>query len=267
MLTKRALAGLSRIAAVASLIAVCSVAPQPATNLSLHVDPMIVEFSSPSEGEQTASVSVANFGNEPERIVSLGVDWHTSFDGAVMIERVGTERDRSLTPYLTVSPPSFVLQPGEARDVSLALHEPNGSPTVPVRWGGFVIRATAVRDDESALAPGATVFVYETVGNPRRHVTLTALALHLDRSRVPELTARLANDGETYVRPICHVVIQRGDTVVRDVAVPTNVIFPGDKRTMRESLERLPSGDYHVHLTVDYGGPAIIDGAVDARIP
>lgn len=267
MLATRTIGTLSRIAVLASLVAVCSVAPAPSSDLSLHVDPMIVEFSSPSDGEQKASVSIANYGNEPERVVALGVDWHTAFDGAVTIERVGAERDRSLTPYLSVSPSSFVLQPGEARDVSLAMRQPAAAPGVAARWGGFVIRATALSDAEPAMSPGATVFVYETVGNPHRHVTLTALSLRPDRARVPELTARLANDGETYVRPICHLVIERGETVVRDIAIPTNVIFPGDKRALRAPLEPLPSGDYHVQLTVDYGGGAIIDGAVDARIP
>jgi hypothetical protein len=252
---------------VASLVAVCSAAPASSVNLSLHVDPMIVEFSSPYDGDQKAVVSIANYGSEPERIVALGVDWHTSFEGAVTIERVGTERDRSLTPHLSIVPSSFVLQPGETRDVALTLHDPSGAPSPGTRWGGFLIRATGLADSASAMAPGATVFVYETAGAPRRHLTLTALALRLDGPRAGQLTARFINDGETYVRPLCRLVIEHGDTVVRDVAIPANVIFPGDKRELRESIEALPAGDYRAHLTVDYGGSTILDGAVNVRVP
>jgi hypothetical protein len=264
----RIIAGLVRVAVVAALLAAGSVFPAVAADRSLRVDPMIVEFSTPPDGDQKASLSVANYGSEPERIVAQGVDWHTSLEGVVTIERVGVERARSLTPYLSISPASFVLQPGETREVALVLHVPAGAaPIAGARWGGFLVRATGLHDGESTMAPGATVFVYETTGTPRRHLTLTALSLHLDGTRTPELTARLVNDGETYVRPICRLVIESGETVVRDVAIPTNVIFPGDKRTMREQLEPLPPGNYRVHLTVDYGGSTVLDGAFDVRIP
>jgi hypothetical protein len=262
------IAALSRASIFVAAFAAGSISPAAAADRSLRVDPMIVEFASPSDGDQKASVSVANSGSEPERISAQGVDWHTSFEGAVTIERVGMERDRSLTPYLSISPASFVLQPGETRALTLTLHVPAGAAAaLGARWGGFLVRATGLHDTESSLAPGATVFVYETVGAPRRHLALTALALHLDRGRAPQLTARFDNDGETYVRPICRLVIERGETLVRDVSIPTNVIFPGDKRALRESLEPLPSGDYRFHLIVDYGGSTMLDGAFSVRIP
>jgi hypothetical protein len=262
------IAALARASIFVAAFAAGSLSPAAAADRSLRVDPMIVEFSSPSDGDQKALVRVANSGSEPERVSAQGVDWHTSFDGAVTIERVGMERDRSLTPYLSISPASFVLQPGETRELALTLHVPAGAaPTLGARWGGFLVRATGLHDTDSSVAPGATVFVYETLGAPRRHLALTALSLHLDRGRSPQLTARFVNDGETYVRPICRLVIERGEALVREVAIPTNVIFPGDKRALRESLEPLPSGDYRLHLIVDYGGGTLLDGAFNVRIP
>lgn len=264
----RVIAALSRFAVAAASAALCSIAPASAATVSLRVDPMIVEFATPSEGDQKASISIANDGSAPERIVAQGVDWHTSVEGNVTLEQVGAERDRSLTPYLSLSPSSFILQPGETRDVALTYHVPGGrTSSVAARWGGFLIRATGVHDPESSMAPGATVFVYETVGTPRRHLALTSLSLRFDHARVPELSARFVNDGETYLRPLCRLVIVRGDTLVRDVALPANVIFPGDKRAMRESIEPLPAGDYRLHLTVDYGGSSILDGALNVRVP
>ena len=261
------IASLFRIALLAVSTCACAIGTAAAAELSLRVDPTVLEFTAAYDGEQRASVAVTNYGSEPERIVARSVDWRTSVDGTVALEPVGTEREHSLTPYLSLSPASFVLTPGETRNVVLVLHMPDGgSRTAGVLWGGFLIKATALQESEISLGPGATVFVYDTVGAPRRHLTLTAVSIDTDAGRVPQLTARLVNDGEGYARPLCRLVVERDDRVVRDVTIPANVIFAGDHRTIHAPLDGLTAGTYHVHLTVDYGGSSILDGTIDVRV-
>lgn len=234
--------------------------------LSLGVDPMVLEFTAPYGGQTHAAVTVTNSGNSDELVYARSIDWRTSPSGDVVFEQPGTEGAHSLTASLQLSPSSFVLHAGETREVSIELHMPAAQNGATVNlWGGFVLRATSSGTAATVASPGATVLVYDTVGTPRRHLGLRKLHVTTD-AQGTRLIARLVNDGETYVRPIVHMLVEQGQTVVLDHVIPCNVVFAGDTRQITASLRGLPPAVYRIHFLLDYGDDSIVDGVTDVRL-
>jgi|GEM_PF-3354367 len=237
-----------------------------AANLSLGIDPMVLEFAAPFGGETHASVTVTNSGSSDELVYARPIDWRTSPKGDVLFERPGTERAHSLTSALTLVPSSFVLHAGETRDVAVILRLPaNKDVSAANLWGGFILRASASGASAGGATPGGTILVYDTVGSPRRHLGLTKLAV-ASGSEGPHLVAHVVNDGETYVRPVVHMLVERGQTVVLERTIPCNVLFAGDAREITASLRGLPAAVYRIHFLLDYGDDSIVDGVTDARL-
>ena len=240
--------------------------PATAAELSLGVDPLVVEFSAGPGGSAHASVVVNNAGSDAERVMMMPIDWRTLVDGNIALERAGTEGSRSLTSSLTLSASGFVLQPGEARTLTLTLAMPQSKPSTPASyWGGFLIEATRPTGSDTGLAPGATVFVYDNVGQPHRHLSLRSLDL-VGTGTQTRVEARLVNDVDSYLRIASHMVVRRGNHVVRDVDVPMNSILPRAERLLQQPLQGLAAGGYRLELTFDYGGETILDGVKQIQI-
>ena len=238
-----------------------------AANVSVSIDPMVLEFNAGYGGEQHAQVSITNSGSQPEIVTSRSTDWRTSTDGDVVFERTGNEGTRSLTSYLTVQPASFVLQPGETRLVTVSLQMPPSGQRDAITWGGFILQAAASGAVAASIMPGGTIFVYNTVGSPERHMRMLQLSSSASHASNAIVRANLINDSKTYVRPRVQLVLQRNGIALQNQIVPENVIFPGQARTLAVALKNLAPGNYQIHLLVDYGEDSILDGVTNVRVP
>lgn len=249
---------------VSGLLTFCLLATQasPASaKVSLTVDPLVAEFNVPPGSAGHATVHVSNTGSSPQVITARRLDWRTVADGSITLEKVGAEGAHSITRDLSLSTYRFILAPGERRDVSLTLTVPPTLQPAPASyWGGFIFDSSDVSSSRGEVGVAATVFVYENVNSPSKHVTLQALRVRTQHGGKSTLVARLRNTGASYIRPIAKLMIGQGGRVVRSDSVTVNTVFPNSTRIVSQDIGHLPPGEYTAELTIDYGGNSILDG-------
>lgn len=237
-----------------------------AAGLNIAVDPLVIEMQAlPGQAVKT-NVSIANDGDQPERISIAPMDWTTRIDGSLAIEKPGTEK-RSITKYLKASSYQFTLEAGEKRSIDVTLLLPSGfSSAAASYWGGFFTRAIPISTRANAFGPGATVVVYVDVGNPHRSVDLQSLRASAQGGAVHVL-ARIRNTSNAYVRAGATLLFEEGGRVVQRVPVTIGAIFPGRFHTVNQTVRGLPRGQYRVELSIDYGGDEIEDGQTNLTVP
>jgi hypothetical protein len=259
--------GRSSIGLVAALVCAASLRTAASAAVSMTVQPLVAEFSASPGAVGRTSVTVTNNGTEPERFTARPTDWRTLADGSTTLEKAGAEGAHSITRGLSLSAYQFVLQPGERREISLSLAVPGSFPGTPASyWGGFLVSAAVVSAPPSAVGIAATVFVYENVGAPRRHLTLQSMRVVQNKDGTSDLVARLRNDAPGYCRSAAHVLVEQAGRIVKDEKVNISTVFPGSTRLMTQSLGKLPPGDYRVEVAFDYGGDSILDGTTQAHV-
>src|SRR5579884_349908 len=188
-------------ASIAAFICYLSVVAPASATVSLTVEPLVAEFNAPPGATGRFPVFVSNTGTTPERIAIRKTDWRTLADGSTALEKVGAEGAHSITRDLSLSAYQFVLQPGERRELSLVLSVPESlSPAPNSYWGGFLVSGNEVDAPPSAVGIAATVFVYNNVGSPRRHLGLQSMRV-VTRPQGSDLVVRLRNDAQGYCRP------------------------------------------------------------------
>jgi hypothetical protein len=253
----------SAIASVATPLHAQTTAP---ASLSLTVSPLVVEFRAGAGDSANANVTVHNGGPDPERIVALRMDWKVAADGTVRVEQPGTEGAASVADDLRIEPGDTVLAPGETRELALTLDLPASFPTAPaVYHSGFLIRAVPTTGVVS-FGPAATVVVYDTVGEPRSHVSVTQLHVSSPAAGSAVLAARIVNDGVAYARLSGRIVVRRDGQVVADQTDSIPVLFAGQGRVFSKTLTDLAPGPYDVSFTLDYGGPTLIEGTTEVHV-
>lgn len=239
---------------------------RPASSLSLTVSPLVVEFRAGAGETATANVTVHNGGADPERIIALRMDWRVAADGTVRVEQPGTERAASIADNLRMEPGNVQLAPGETRELALTLDLPANFPTATaVYHSGFLIRAVPVSGIVN-FGPAATVVVYNTVGAPKAHVTLSQLHVGSSASGTATLAARIVNDGVAYARMTGRVVLRQNGTIVADQTSSIPVLFANETRVFTKTLSDLAPGAYDMTFTVDYGGPTLVQATTEVHV-
>jgi hypothetical protein len=234
--------------------------------LSLTVSPLVVEFRVAAGDTAAATVTVRNDGSSEERIVAQSMDWRVAGDGAVRVEQPGTEGRSSIANFVRIEPADVVLAPGESRQLALTLDLPASFfQATAVYRSGFLVRAVPTSGPVS-FAPAATVVVYDTVGTPRSHVSLTELHVSTPAAGTMILSTRIKNDGDAYARMSGRLILRRDGEIVADRTESIPVLFANEARRFAEVMRGLPAGTYSVSFTLDYGGPTLIDSSTEVRI-
>ncbi|MDB5094427.1 MAG: hypothetical protein JWO85_2528 [Candidatus Eremiobacteraeota bacterium] len=259
--------GRSCVGLVAALVCAASLRAAASAAVSMTVQPLVAEFNAAPGAFGRTTVTVTNNGTEAERFTARPTDWRTLADGSTTLERPGAEGVHSITRDLSLSAYQFVLQPGERREIALSLAVPSSFPGTPASyWGGFLVSAAVVTAPPSAVGIAATVFVYQNVGAPRRHLALQSLRVVQNKDGTSDLVARLRNDSPGYCRSSAHVLVEQAGRIVKDDKVTISTVFPGSTRLMTQPLGKLPPGDYRIEVAFDYGGDSILDGTTQAHV-
>jgi hypothetical protein len=238
----------------------------PGSSLSLTVSPLVVEFHAGAGETTTANVTVHNGGNDPERIIALRMDWRVAADGTVRVEQPGAEKAASIADDLRMEPADVQLAPGETRELALTLDLPANFPTATaVYHSGFLIRAVPLTGVVN-FGPAATVVVYDTVGTPATHVTLSQLHVGSSATGTATLAARIVNDGVAYARMSGRIVLRQNGTIVADQTSSIPVLFAGETRAFTKTLSDLAPGAYDMTFTLDYGGPTLIQATSEIHV-
>ncbi len=233
--------------------------------MSLSVEPLVRELRVAPGASGTFNMRVTNGGTEAERVGVESIDWTTTSEGGLKFGPVGSQGARSITRYLSLPQYQFVLQPGESKEMAVNLRLPASFSAAPgAYWGGFLIRGASFSG--KGVGPAATVFVYNTIGEPKNHLALTAMRVTQSGTNGAVLSARVHNDGDNYERVNVRLVISQGGRIVQDRDLSTPSIFPGHQRVIVEQLKNLPPGEYHAELSIDYGTDVLLSGATEFRI-
>lgn len=233
----------------------------------MTVQPLVSEFNAAPGSNGRITVTVTNSGLEAQRFVARPTDWRTLADGSTALEKPGAEGLHSITRALSLSAYQFVLQPGERRELSLTLAVPATLSSEPASyWGGFLVSSTPVSAPPSAVGIAATVFVYENVGAPRKHLALQSMRVVRKQDGSSDLVARLRNDSPGYCRASARILVEQAGRVVRDDKTTVSTVFPGATRLLTQSLGKLPPGEYRVEASFEYGGDTILDGTTEAHV-
>lgn len=259
------------IASALAAWAALALAPGPAAadqpGLSISVEPLVVQFALGPGGQAGTPVTIRNTGTQKALVLANPIDWRTTLDGSVKTERPGSEAS-SLGPQLRLSGSEFVLAPGESRHLTLSLVLPTTFPALAHDyWGGYFVRATpAGSPSTQSFGVGANILAYETVGPVSRHVKLTDLRVDGGAGRGVQLTARLHNDGRTFVRPQIRLLVAQGGRIVQQRDDSTPAIFGGERRLYTRALNDLAPGTYQLQLTIDYGGDTLVEGTTEFSV-
>lgn len=253
-------------ASIAALLCSIALGAQASATVSLTVEPLVAEFNAPPGSTGRFPVFVSNSGTTPERIVIRKTDWRTLADGSTALEKVGAEGANSITRDLSLSAYQFILQPGERRELSMLLSVPQSLSNQPASyWGGFLVSGNELNAPPSAMGIAATIFVYNNIGTPRRHLGLQSMRL-VTHPEGSDLVVRLRNDAPGYCRPSAHLLVEQYGRILRDQKIDISTVFPNSTRILTQRLGKLAAGDYRIELTLDYGGDTVIDGVTNARV-
>jgi hypothetical protein len=239
-----------------------------AATVNMSANPLVTELHVLPGHADSTSTDITNNGDTDERITVEPIDWTTRLDGSISIEPTGTEGAHSLTKYLVAESYRFTLHPHEQRRLNVALSlPPNVTTAARSYWGGFIIKAFPL-NGSLAIGPAATFFVYNDIGQPNRHVSISSLRVsRMWMRRSLQLIAHLKNDGSAYARTSGTLVIKRGEAVVSRENIPVGVIFPGHDRIVEHVVLGLPPGHYTAEATFDYGGDVIVGGDTNFIVP
>ena len=257
---------------LAGAVALLTIALAPASGraeplgLQISVQPLIVQFNVAPGGQASTHVTIKNVGTDAAKITASQIDWDTTVDGTVRTSKPGTMGASSLNPYLRLSGGELTLAPGQTEELTLSLVLPSTFDAAPRNyWGGYFIRAASASAPGS-IGVGANVLVYETIGNPPRHLKLTSLRVEDAGNGNVRLLARMQNDGGMFVRPQIRMQVAQGGRVVQSRDDSTPAIFAGAARVYNRTLQGLAPGKYMLQLTVDFGGDTLLEGTTEFTV-
>jgi hypothetical protein len=234
---------------------------------SLSVSPLVTELRSSPGTPDRVVVNVINNGDRAERVVITPLDWHTADDGSVRLQQRGANGERSLTQYVTVNEPQFPLAPGARHSVLLTVDLPARIAAPRSLWGGVLVKATDAAKPANAMGPASTVFVYDDIGSPRRHLAMDALRMIPGPGGTGIVIARVRNDGDAYARTGAHLTVAQAGRIVVDRPISVGAVFPDATRMLRENVAGLRHGPATVSVRVDYGGDVVLDGETSTLVP
>ncbi|HTX02632.1 MAG TPA: hypothetical protein VMD07_03040 [Candidatus Acidoferrales bacterium] len=258
--------------ACAFTVALIALAPlgaraQSVPGLQLSVQPLIVQFAIAPGQQASAHVIVKNTGTQTARVSANQIDWIPNVDGSVKTGKPGLTGSSSLDPFLHLSGNEFTLAPGQTQEMTLTLDLPSTfSPAIGDHWGGYFIRAASAEGPVGSFGVGANILTYETVGHARKHLKLTSMRVEDAGNGNVRLVARMANDGQTYVRPQIHLQIAQAGRIVQARDDSTPAIFAESPRLYTRTFSGLTPGEYALELTIDYGGSTLVAGTTQFTV-
>lgn len=269
--------GLRGITLVALALFFTMVWALPATAQNFSVQFGAQEFDARPGDRCVGDIPVSNTSEDPVTIRIFTGDWvRVPSEGEYRaVEGPGGE-PRSLLNWMTYSPESMTLQPGERREINLEVNVPEDDDTLSGSyWALIYVQGTppvdpealpSVESEEGAIGI-RTVFRYVI------RVMVTIQGTETSRSATFEslgfepieegfqAVARFRNDGNTHMKPSVWLELRdaAGNTVYTEEHIDITIL-PESVRDYMFELRGLPieSGDYLVLVIADYGAADLI---------
>lgn len=229
--------------------------------LALEVNLLEVDLPAAPGQVHTFSFIARNETEVPETFTIYVGDWDRDEAGGNRFYPPGT-LPRSLSRWMTVTPGSFTLGPGETREIRGTVRIPAGAG--PGTYWGIVFvhgepRPVQHQGTTVMVAKRIGIKVYATVGSPPRKGEVRKLEF---RGLNPFwLVVEFANAGLVNLREVrveVQVYDAKGALLAR-VEPPPVPCLPGSTRRVAVETELRPApGTYLVVARVDFGGEEVI---------
>lgn len=228
-------------------------------SVSLLVSPLRLEISSYS-GVVTKEISVKNGDAYNEATVNVYKgDWNLSKDGKILYYPADSISN-SCSPWITINPTEFVLQPGAVQEVRVTFEIPDetkggywsviffeGKPPEQEEWTPLVKLTGRV---------GITTYL-DIAGTTFKEAEITKMEL----GKSGALRMEVQNKGNIWLRPEIEYRIKREGKEIYCDSLDSSVILPETIREYQLTFEGIKTtkGD-EIVARVDYGGDNILEG-------
>lgn len=232
--------------------------------LGITVTPGKLEVSMPLGTTYNVPVTVANTTVNSTHVQATMVDFGLNESGDYRFEKVGT-RPYSLMKWAAIRPREFDIPAGTSQQVQLTLSVPSESG-LSGEYAGIIFFQT-----RPERRPGAGVAFSARVAS-KVYVTIPG-TVHVDGA-ISKMTSvkgpgdqayRIVfkNTGNSHVYLRGQVMVQKGSSVVYQVAMPENMLVErGGQRVIEVQGKALPPGSYQAIATIDYGGKTETGGEI-----
>ncbi len=224
---------------------------------SVEVEPTVSEISVPAGGSYAGVITVTNVSKDALEITSKIMDWeYESCAGAKKYFPTGTSR-YSCSGWITYTPDSFRLEPGQSQEVHYTLTAPaaaSGGYFSMALFGAVIPGAKTSNGVTVNIALNmATLFVVEIENTQDVRGSLKELDVVRSAASGPlEVTARFRNEGNVRVNAQGRLSILNTDgSTVGWTRFPDIKTLPQDECTTAAQWDGLGKGHYRLVATFE----------------
>ncbi|MGQ9601088.1 MAG: fimbrial biogenesis chaperone [Candidatus Bipolaricaulia bacterium] len=241
---------------------------------SIGVGPLTLIIDAGPGGSGSGYFKVINNGQNPEEVTISLSDWTLGPDGGIQFAEPGTV-DRSLANWISYSPATFRLEPGQLQRVDFTITVP--SEKGGDHWALFFVEGsevTPVAETTGALTTtvgvkvryGIKVFQRDPAATRIGRITGLEL-LSLEPLKL-ELSFANAGDGVLFRVTGQMEIRDATGTTVRTLEIEEFTVLPGGARelVLEDKGERLPPGDYIALAIIDFGGDYLVGQQLQFKI-
>lgn len=215
----------------------------------------------PGESDERTLV-ITNFQDKPVKVYSTVVDFDVMDEEGNIRFSNTVSSERSLAPWVTVTPVTFDLDAQETKSVKFKVDVPVNT-AAGTRWATLIFQSVDMSDAKNPVPVGGSgALVLVTVAPEGESLTenFNFLSLKAEKKKGEEntytFTLRVSNKGQTFFRPRGSIVLKNiwGKEIER-FPVSEAVVFPqtvGKILTDRQ-MDKALFGYYKVSLEGFYG--------------
>ena len=231
--------------------------------LGLQVTPGKLEVSIPSGSTYNVPITVHSSGFDATHVQATMIDFGVSQSGDYQFLKVG-ESPYTMMRWASIRPREFDLAPGTTQQVQLTIAVPSDSKLTG-EYAGMVFFQTRPERHGGGVAFSARVAskIYETIPN----------TVKIDGAITKMSTAKsqggqvfrivFHNTGNAHIYARGTLIVQKGNNVVYQVAMPENMLVERNGiRVIEVKGKTLDAGSYQAIATVDYGGKTETAGQI-----
>jgi hypothetical protein len=232
--------------------------------LGLTVTPGKFEAAIPLGSTYNVPITVSNTTQASIHILASLSDFTLSQSGNYEFERIGTS-PYSLLRWASIRPREFDVPPGTVEQVQLTIAMPS-DPSLSGEYAGVVFFQTRPERRAGGVAFSARVAskFYITVPNTVAIGGAITKMVSTKASGRQIYRVLFKNDGNAHEYLRGQLTVQKGGSIVEQVAMPDNMLVErGGQRLIEIAGKELKPGQYQAIATIDYGGKTETGGEIN----
>lgn len=234
-----------------------------------EVAPVYINFQVEPGNNETRRVSIINHADKNQVFNLKLTDYEPDSTGRSIRMKAG-ESSRSLNDMITFAPSFLELPPNGQGYINLNLTVPPND--FASKWGLVSIEATQERtatDIDKSLTTGIlinpriSIYVFQS---PKSNTNFKARVISLNEITKPEdskrsFEATIENVGDKQVNAKLTMLVANINTgEENELGQKTESIYPGVKKKILFTIDKLEPGKYALAVVLDYGSKTNLEG-------